>query len=267
MFRWAFDQLYGYDKFNHKWIESRPGEISKFTTRIDHYQISLIRQKFYEWINLDCKNMIKNKVEHVKLCRLKIYHAFEALLCSGMRIGEFCNIDWSKSPAHRFSNSQIDSSVRAEIVINTEKTCKQREIYVPLACYRFFVEHKIVMKSKMIEEGFRMFNRWANFDFYWSAHSLRRTLATMMSELNINISAIALALGNTPRTVLTHYIISSIRNVDATDIANCSMNGTLIKTGNMFLNKDWMQVKNQNNQLEYFMNMHAKTFCKRLDKN
>jgi hypothetical protein len=55
-----------------------------------------------------------------------------------------------------------------------------------------------------------------------------------MSEANIDIQTIAMVLGNTPRVVMEHYIISSIRNVDATDVANCLINGTIIKTSNMF---------------------------------
>ncbi len=64
-------------------------------------------------------------------------HVFESLLCSGMRLGELMSIDFSKNPANRVVESNLSGKKFAEIIINTEKTCKKREVYIPLESYDF----------------------------------------------------------------------------------------------------------------------------------
>ena len=128
-------------KFNTKYIVSRPNEISKFTTRLTNKEISYIRKKYNEWINEDLTT-ISNLKENVRHKRLGYYYVFEALLCSGMRIGELASINFRANPAHRIIESKISGNDKVEIIINTEKTCKKREIYIPLDAYKFFVRYK-----------------------------------------------------------------------------------------------------------------------------
>lgn len=92
------------------------------------------------------------------------------------------------------------------------------------------------MKKHTIVEGFAAFKKWAKFDFEWSSHSLRRTTAPMLHMVGVDIDTIALILGNTPRVVMEHYIISSIRSFDACCMANSVLNGTFIKVKNLFTN-------------------------------
>ena len=64
---------------------------------------------------------------------------FETLLCYGMRIGELASINFRDNPVHRIIESKIYGIDKAEININTEKTCKKREIYIPLDAYKFII--------------------------------------------------------------------------------------------------------------------------------
>jgi hypothetical protein len=100
------------------------------------------------------------------MSRLRIYHCFEALLSSGMRIGELTSIKFNTSPAHRFIYSKLNSQQYAEIIINTEKTCKKREIYIPLETYNFFTKNirkyrfqKFTMSKDLITVGFLKFRK------------------------------------------------------------------------------------------------------------
>ena len=77
--------------------------------------------------------------ELIRHKRLGYYYVFETLLCSGMRIGELASINFRTNPAHRIIESKISGCDKAEIIINTEKTCKKREIYIPLDAYKFFI--------------------------------------------------------------------------------------------------------------------------------
>ena len=88
----------------------------------------------------------------VKHKRLGYYYVFETLLCSGMRIGELASINFRTNPAHRIIESKISGNGKAEIIINTEKTCKKREIYVPIEAYRFFVKYKWKIKGNLVRD-------------------------------------------------------------------------------------------------------------------
>jgi hypothetical protein len=85
------------------------------------------------------------------MSRTRIYHCFEALLCSGMRIGELCSIDFESKPHHRIVYSSINRTYLAEIIINTEKTCKKREIYIPLKTYNFLCSNTRMYGGKLIK--------------------------------------------------------------------------------------------------------------------
>jgi hypothetical protein len=52
-----------------------------------------------------------------------------------------------------------------------------------------------------------------------------------------------MCLGNTPRVVMEHYILSSGRNYDACEIAWANMFGKIKKKNNMFVNLDWMLIQ------------------------
>jgi hypothetical protein len=52
-----------------------------------------------------------------------------------MRIGELCSIKWYSDTASRIIVSNIDNKEYAEIIINTEKTGKKREIYIENEVY------------------------------------------------------------------------------------------------------------------------------------
>lgn len=43
--------------------------------------------------------------------------------------------------------------------------------------------------------------------FKLTAHVLRKTKASIMHEYGVDINTISMVLGNTPRTVMNHYII------------------------------------------------------------
>ena len=113
-FKWAFNNFYGV-KFNTKYIVSRPNEISKFTTRLTNKEISYIRKKYNEWINEDLTTISNLKV-NVRHKRLGYYYVFEALLCSGMRIGELASINFRANPAHRIIESKISGNDKLELI-------------------------------------------------------------------------------------------------------------------------------------------------------
>lgn len=242
MFKWALNNFYGL-KFNPKYIHTRPGEISKLTTRLTTDDIELIRKKYKEWISEPIDNGVPNYVKSVRESRMKYYLVFETLLSSGMRIGELASIPFKQLPAHRIIKSPISKQECAEIIINTEKTCKQREVYIPIEAYNFFAKCKR-LKSNLIKDNFISFRQWANLPFRLTAHVLRRTKASLMHEHGVDMHTIAMVLGNTPRTVMNHYIISSARNYDAVDIANCAINGFVHKIDNLYWNQAYLSRKN-----------------------
>jgi hypothetical protein len=61
-----------------------------------------------------------------------------------------------------------------------------------------------------------------------------------MHECNVDEATIAMVLGNTVRTVQTHYVISSSRNFDASVIANAYALGSIAKHGNIFYNERYL---------------------------
>jgi len=241
----GFNHFYGKD-FNPKYMVTRTHEISKFTTRLTKEDIVLIRQKFQEWIKLDDK-LIDGKEAYALYPKRRLMHVFESLLCSGMRVGELISIKFSTNPAHRIVKSSISGKEFAEIIINTEKTCKKREVYIPIESYNFFVTSSNDPKKKLykvlITQGFIDFRKWAKLPFKLTSHVLRRTKATIMHEIGVDIATIALTLGNTVGVVQKHYIISSGRNFDACDMANCAIDGIIVKTSNPYLNPNYMQKK------------------------
>jgi site-specific recombinase XerD len=182
--------------------------------------------------------MIPNKLESVKHARLKLLHCFKILLSSGMRVGELVNIDFTRDPCQRIVTSILDKSQMAEIIINTEKTCKKREIYVPLDSYEFMKHDKRPLTRSMIIKSFIEFRKHMHLPFNLTAHVCRRTLATMMHESGVDVATIAMVLGNTPGVVMNHYILSSGRNYDACEIAYAKMSGVLTKTNNVFVNRE-----------------------------
>ncbi|MCQ3908857.1 MAG: hypothetical protein MJ200_05005 [Mycoplasmoidaceae bacterium] len=99
-----------------------------------------------------------NYVKAVRVNRIKYYYVFETLLCSGMRIGELTSINFSQLPAHRVITSEISGEKLAEIIINTEKTCKKREIYIPIDAYNFFSRQER-LKGNLIKDNFISFRR------------------------------------------------------------------------------------------------------------
>ena len=59
----------------------------------------------------------------------------------------------------------------------------------------------------------------------------------------VDVNTISMVLGNTPRTVMKHYIISSNKNYDACDIADCAVNGYIVKTNNLYFNRTYLSRK------------------------
>lgn len=238
--KWGLNTFYGL-KFNPKFLHVRVGEISKLTTRLDLNQISIVKNKIIMWCNENIHNV--SIQELTAKARWTIYYVFMALLSSGMRIGELCSIDWGKKPLNRVLESKFSRKKFVEIIINSEKTCKQREVYVPLECYDWFV-NKIgkCLKMRVVIWGICNFKHWARLPFNWSCHSLRRTKATLMHESKVDIPTIALVLGNTVKTCLNHYIISSGVNFDACDIANSMVDGSLNKINNVFFDPNFMRI-------------------------
>ena len=95
----------------------------------------------------------------------------------------------------------------------------------------------------LVKDNFIMFRNWAKLPFKLTAHVLRRTKASIMHEYGVDVNTISMVLGNTPRTVMNHYIISSNRNYDACDIADCAVNGYNVKTNNLYFNRTYLSRK------------------------
>ncbi|MDR0341466.1 MAG: site-specific integrase [Mycoplasmataceae bacterium] len=242
-FNWAYDLFYGI-KHNHKLIISRPREISKFTTRLDIREIKQLDNLFIKWIN-DVGKILPCKKEAVKLARERIYHVYKTLINSGMRIGELCSIDFSKLKDNvRILKNIYTNSKVTEIIINTEKTYKKREIYIPFENFAFFITNNIDSKlSKVaIQEGFRVFRKWAKIKFKITCHTLRRTFATSAYSMGVDVDSICMCLGHTNRVCMEHYILSSLRNFDAFELVNSYHEGKIKKITNMFVNKKYLRI-------------------------
>jgi integrase len=136
-----------------------------------------------------------------------------------MRVGELCNINFQNNPGHRVLLNKFINEKVVEIIINTEKTCKKREIYIPKKSYDFFVNDNRRLTKGLIIGGFISLKKIFKFPFRFTTHVCRRTLATMMHESGVDVNTISMCLGNTPRVVMEHYILSSGRNYDACEIA------------------------------------------------
>jgi hypothetical protein len=89
---------------------------------------------------------------------MKLLHTFNILVSTGMRLGEFTAIDFTKQSIKREIKSNFSNSVFYEIVINTEKTKKNREVFIPKESFEFF---KACPKNRYTTIGydFRMFNK------------------------------------------------------------------------------------------------------------
>jgi integrase len=157
-FKWGFDQLYE-NEFNHKHIHHRPNFPSHFTTRLDKNEINFIKAKFEEYIKYDHLSVLVNKWNALKYSHLRIYHCFLTLIQSGMRVGELVSIDFRADPGRRQMHSILHKDTMVEIVINTLKTKKKREIYVPLASYNFFKNDKRKLSRDLVIDGFTTFAR------------------------------------------------------------------------------------------------------------
>jgi intergrase/recombinase len=105
-------------------------------------------------------------VKVIRESRKRIYHCFEALLCSGMRLGELVSIPFDVFPAHRVIYDNFSKTSLVEIIINTEKTCKKREIYIPEDSYNFlctktrmYKKKKLWLTRQLIIQGFINFKK------------------------------------------------------------------------------------------------------------
>jgi site-specific recombinase XerD len=123
------------------------------------------------------------------------------------------------------------------MIINTEKTKKKREIYMPVESFEFLKEDNWKKTRNGLQCGLDTFKAYANISYKLTWHTLRRTFATTAYGLGIDIDSIAMCLGNSPRVCQEYYIISSERNYDAFEIVNSYHNNKLEKTGNMYLKK------------------------------
>ena len=85
-----------------------------------------------------------------------------------------------------------------------------------------------------------MFRNYTKLLFKLTAHVLRRIKVSIMHEYGVDVNTISIVLGNTPRTVMNHYIISFNRNYDACDIADCAVNGYIVKTNNLYFNRTYL---------------------------
>ncbi|MDR2567755.1 MAG: site-specific integrase [Mycoplasmataceae bacterium] len=240
-FNWAYDLFYGI-RHNHKLINLPPKEFSKNITRLTCAEIDSLHKKFKEWIN-NVENVIPNNRENLRKSREKIYHVFNALVNSGMRIGELCSINFTKDCQARFLKNQYTDGEIAEIVITTEKTHRKREIYFPKEDYDFFTSNKIKLTPGGIQDAFRVFKEWAKIEFRFTAHSLRRTFATSAYSLGVDIDSICMCLGNTHKVCCEHYILSSLRNYDTFELVNGYHNGNIVKFQNMHFNSGFLKVK------------------------
>jgi integrase len=140
-------------------LHHRQNYPSHFTTRLDAKQINIIKTKFNEWITYEHPNVIQNKIHALKHSHERIYHCFETLLKSGMRVGELVSINFKDCPAHRFIKSKLHNEIMAEIIINTEKTRKKREVYIPIKSYLFFKQDSKKLSKDLIVDGFVTFRR------------------------------------------------------------------------------------------------------------
>lgn len=238
-FIYAFNKFYGM-RFNPKYINPRPHEVSKFTTRLTQKDIELARTKILDWIK-DANNIKNNTKQYIKLTRIRFFYLFEALLYTGMRAGELASIDFKSIHLNRFVSSDISHDKYAELIINTEKTCKKREVYLPENVYKFFLQDNKKLDIDYISHIFVAFRKWAKLPFKLTSHALRRTKATIMHEYGADISTIAMVLGNTPEVVKRNYILSSQRNFEACDIANCYVSGDVIKKSNVYWDNNWLK--------------------------
>jgi site-specific recombinase XerD len=109
-------------------IVQRTKGISKFTSRLEYQEIQLVRTKFKEWIETFNPKVVTNHIDSLKNSRLRIYHSFECLLASGMRIGELAGLNFQTHKVIRVIQSEVCQKSIVEIIINTEKTCKKREV-------------------------------------------------------------------------------------------------------------------------------------------
>ncbi|GMO16957.1 MAG: hypothetical protein Ta2E_08230 [Mycoplasmoidaceae bacterium] len=240
-FNWAYDLFYG-NKHNRKLIITRPKEISKTTTRLDLEEINWIKSRFRSWFAADLEKQLPNKQKSVILSRMRIYHVFNTLINSGMRIGELCAIDFKNLHNFRIIESQIIGKSCVEIIINCEKVCKKREVYIPKDSFDFFRRDKWKLTRTMVQSGFDVFKQWSKIPFKMTCHSLRRTFATTAYGMGIDIDSISMCLGNTNKVCSEHYILSSLRNFDAFEIVNAYHESNLVKTKNMFL-KEFLKIK------------------------
>jgi hypothetical protein len=76
----------------------------------------LIREKFQEWIKIHNPNIVPNYIQFVEHSRTRIYHCFECLLASGMRIGELSGINFLNHKIIKRSWSEICQKENIEIV-------------------------------------------------------------------------------------------------------------------------------------------------------
>jgi site-specific recombinase XerD len=141
---------------------------------------------------------------------------------------------------HNFSSDQV-----VEIIINTEKTHKKREVYIPYEDFLFFKNDAKKLTTQIITEGLSVFRIYSKIDFKLSCHTLRRTFATIAYSLGIDIDTICLSLGNTDKVCMQHYILSSLRNYDAAEMVNGYVSGTIKKVGNMFMNEKFLKIEDK----------------------
>jgi hypothetical protein len=72
---------------------------------------------------------------------MRIFHVFNILVSTGIRAGEFTAIDFQTIKVNRVIESKLSGEVCVELTINTEKTKKNREIFIPKVSYDFIKEH------------------------------------------------------------------------------------------------------------------------------
>jgi hypothetical protein len=76
-----------------------------------------------------------------------------------MRVGELVNIDFQNCLVNRFIKSEIHNEIMVEIIINTEKTKKKREVYIPFKSYLFLKNDTRKLSRHLIIDGFIAFRR------------------------------------------------------------------------------------------------------------
>jgi site-specific recombinase XerD len=101
-----------------------------------------------------CNN---NGVIHLtKLSRTRVLHVFNILVSTGMRAGEFTAIDFNNVKINRTVESKLSGEVCVEITINTEKTKKNREVFIPKASYEFIKKYGSISYGTLAYD-FRIF--------------------------------------------------------------------------------------------------------------